>query len=360
MKYLIGLMVVFTLLSCNKKKDGIKPKLGNITESIYASGVIKAENQYVVYSTNSGILKKINVAVGQAIIKGQLLFEIENEKAELNTENARLTYQLSQNSNSFIQDKISEIEMKVISLNDKLVFDKSIYERSKRLKAQDVIAEVDFEKTELAYKTSKLNYESAQKELSQLKSQLQNEQKKNNINLKINQKSQNDFNIKSDLSGQLFDILVKEGALISPQTPMAIIGKKNSFLLELNVDENDMVRLKLNQDVLVSMDSYKNQIFEATVDKIYPIMDERSRTFKIEAHFVNPPKKLYPNLSAEANIVIQTKKNTLIIPKNYLLKNDSVIIADNVKRKVKIGLSDYEKVEILDGLKAEETIYKPQ
>ena len=121
-----------------------------------------------------------------------------------------------------------------------------------------------------------------------------------------------------------------------------------------------MVRLKLKQEVLVSMDSYKNQTFEATIDKIYPIMDERSRTFKIEAHFVNPPQKLYPNLSAEANIVIQTKKNTLIIPKSYLMKDDSVLVDENVKRKVKIGLSDYQKVEILEGLKAEETIYKPQ
>ena len=360
MKYVVIFTIVYTLLSCNQKEEGILPTKGNITESIYASGVIKAEDQYVVYSTNSGILKKINVTVGQPIVKGQLLFEIENDKAELNTENARLTYQLSVNSNSFVQDKILESELKIKSLKDKMEFDKSIYERNYRLKVQNVIAEVEFEKAELAYKTSKLSYQSAKKQLSQLKLQLQNEQKKNNINLRINQKSQSDFNIKSDLSGQLFDILVKEGTLISPQIPMATIGKKNSFLLELNVDEKDMVRLKLKQEVLVSMDSYKNQTFEATIDKIYPIMDERSRTFKIEAHFVNPPQKLYPNLSAEANIVIQTKKNTLIIPKSYLMKDDSVLVDENVKRKVKIGLSDYQKVEILEGLKAEEIIYKPK
>ena len=360
MKNKIFAIVALLLLSCTKKEDGIKPTIGEVTESVYASGVIKSENQYTVFSTTNGILKKINISVGQSISRGQSLFEIESEKAQLNTENALLTYQLSQNSNHYIQDKIAEMEMKVQSANDKLALDKSIFDRYSRIKVYKVISEVDFEKVELAYKNSKLNYESAKKQLSQLKAQLQNEQRRNNINLKINQKSQSDFNIKSAFSGQLFDVLVKEGTLISSQTPLAIIGQKDAFLLELEVDENDMVRVNLNQPILVTMDSYKNQVFEAKVDKIYPIMDERSRTFKIEAHFVNTPKKLYPNLTAEANIIIQTKKNAITIPKEYLLKDDFVLINKTEKQKVKVGLSDYQKVEILEGLKPDEMIYKPQ
>ncbi len=72
----------------------------------------------------------------------------------------------------------------------------------------------------------------------------------NSINLKINQKSQSDFSVKSAFSGKLFDVLVKEGALITPQTPLAIIGKANSFLLELEVDENDMVRVNIGQQAI--------------------------------------------------------------------------------------------------------------
>jgi multidrug efflux pump subunit AcrA (membrane-fusion protein) len=108
------------------------------------------------------------------------------------------------------------------------------------------------------------------------------------------------------------------------------------------------------------MDSYKGKVFEAIVDKIYPIMDERSRTFKIEAHFTNPPAKLYPNLTAEANIIIQTKKDALTIPKSYLIDDEYVLVNEDEKRKVKVGLSDYQNVEILDGLTVEETIYKPK
>jgi HlyD family secretion protein len=358
MKYTILLMLFF-LFSCTKEK-GIKPNVGTITESVYASGIIKSENQYTVFSTVSGILKKIDVVAGQTIAKDQLLFELEDDKAELNTQNARLTYQLSQNDNHYIQDKISEMEIKVQLARDKLLVDKSLYDRNNRIKQYNVISEVDFEKVELAYKSSLLNLQTSQKQLSQLKSQLNFDQNKNNILLQIGQKTQNDYQIKSAFSGQLFDVLVKEGTLISPQIPLAVIGQKNAFLLELEVDENDMARIKLNQPILVTLDSYKNQVFEAKVDKIYPIMNQMSRTFKIEAHFVKVPPKLYPNLSAEANIIIQTKKNAITIPRNYLLKGDSIQVGKKEKRKVKTGLSDYQKIEILEGLKSDETIYKPK
>ena len=354
-------LVLFLVFSCSKKENSaIKPTLGAVTESVYASGVIKAEGQYTVFATVNAVLQKVKVRPYQLINQGQLLFELENEKAELNTENARLAYQLSLQSNRYIQDKIAEMEMKVQLAADKLALDESIYRRNKNVKDFQGISEVDFEKVTLNYKSATLNYQTAKKQLAQLKAQLDNEQNRNNINLKINQKSQNDFNVKSAFSGQLFDVLVKEGALITPQTPLAIIGKKNAFLLELEVDENDMVRVEVGQKAIITMDSYQDQVFEAIVDKIYPIMDVRSRTFKIEAHFIQAPRKLYPNLTAEANIVIQTKKKALTIPKRYLIEGQYVLVNTDEKRKVKTGLSDYQKVEILEGLTAEETIYKPE
>lgn len=356
----ILILLLFCISSCNQKGEGIQPTIGDVTESVYASGVIKAEGQYTVYATVNGVLRKIRVLAGQNISQNQELFELESEKAALNTENARLAYQLSLESNRYIQDKIAEMEMKVQAAKDKLTLDESIYNRNKQVKNLQAISEVDFERVELTYKSSKINYESAQKQLTQLKAQLRNDQNRNSVNLKINQQAQSDFTVKSAFSGRLFDVLVKEGTLVTPQTPLAIIGESNSFVLELDVDENDMVRIELGQKILVTMDSYKGQVFEATVDKIYPIMNERSRTFKIEAHFAEVPKKLYPNLTAEANIIIRTKKKAITIPKNYLIDGKYVLVNTNEKRQVKTGLSDYQKVEIIEGLKAEETIYAPQ
>ena len=108
------------------------------------------------------------------------------------------------------------------------------------------------------------------------------------------------------------------------------------------------------------MDSYKGRVFEAVVMKIDPIMNEQSKSFTIEAAFINPPPTLYPNLTVEANIVIAIKEKALVIPRNYLMEDNYVMMPDKVKRKVETGLKDYEKVEILKGISAMDEIIKPQ
>jgi transcriptional regulator of nitric oxide reductase len=61
-----------------------------------------------------------------------------------------------------------------------------------------------------------------------------------------------------------------------------------------------------------------------------------------------------------ANIVIEIKEKALTIPRNYLINNEYVLLANQEKRKVVVGLKDYEKVEIISGLTAKELLFKPE
>ena len=106
-------------------------------------------------------------------------------------------------------------------------------------------------------------------------------------------------------------------------------------------------------------DSYKGLVFEAVVIKINPIMNDRSRSFSVEAGLITKPPALYPNLTTEANIIIQTKEKALLIPRNYLIDESFVMMENKEKRKVTTGLKDYQKVEILSGLTVNDIILKP-
>jgi multidrug efflux pump subunit AcrA (membrane-fusion protein) len=161
------------------------------------------------------------------------------------------------------------------------------------------------------------------------------------------------------VNGRVYSILKEPGEMVTPQSPVAVIGDAGNFILELQVDEFDIAKLRLGQKVLVTMDSYKGQVFEATIQKIDPIMNERSRSFTVDAVFVSKPPALYPNLTAEANIIIQTKENAITIPRSFLTDDDCVITEDKQKRKVITGLKDYQKVEILRGITAKDFILKP-
>jgi len=110
MKIIFPFLAVLTTIACKDNNNGIQPTVGDITQSVYASGSVKADGQYVVYSTVSGELRKVNITVGDIIVKGQSLFELDSDKAQLNTESAQLTYQLSSENSSYIKNKISEME----------------------------------------------------------------------------------------------------------------------------------------------------------------------------------------------------------------------------------------------------------
>ena len=353
-------LLLFIFTACTKERPSTKPTIENITESVYASGTVKAIDQYNVYATVSGILQRTNIAQGDTVTQGQTLFQLENVTSGLNTENSRLALELTKENSSKGSDRLQEIETSVNLARDKYLLDSSIYFRQKKLWEQNVGSQIDFEQKQLSFNASKNNYQAARNKLAQAKLQLQNDLKRAEVNYDINQKFQKDFSIRSAINGRAYDILKDVGELITPQTPIAIIGKTDTFQLVLEVDENDIVRIKKGQAIVVTMDSYKGEAFDAVVDVIYPIMSERSRTFTIEAHFTKPPPQLFPNLTVEANIVIQTKNNVITIPKDYLFENNFVFISKDEKREVKTGLRDYKKVEILQGLDKEQVIYLPQ
>lgn len=88
-------------------------------------------------------------------------------------------------------------------------------------------------------------------------------------------------------------------------------------------------------------------------------MNERSRSVTIEAQFTRQPPNLLPNLSAEANVLIQTKQNALTIPRSFLAADSFVVLQNGEKKKVTIGLKDYQVVEITGGLTANDVLLKP-
>ncbi len=353
-------MATFLLLSCQDKQEKVKAKLHSITESVYASGIVKAKQQYIIYPTVSGLLKKKYVVPGDVVAVNQDLFLIENNVSSLTTQNAELAYDLAKDNAAENSTVINDLKINLEQTKDKLSFDSSLYFRQQNLWDQNVGTKNELDQKKLTYQSSLKTYQAALNKLKQTKTQLRNEVERTKNNLLIGQKQTQDFTIKSELNGKVYDILKEEGELVNVQVPLAIIGETNHFVLEFQVDELDIIKIKTGQLVKITLDSYKGKVFDAYITQVHPIMNENSRTFKVEAVFKEAPQKLYPNLTAEANIIIQTKKNALTIPTAYLLDDRYVLVDAKKKKAVVTGLKDYQYVEILSGLDSSEYIYLPK
>lgn len=358
--YYFTFCLLILLSACSEEKEQTRAVISDITFSLYASGAIKSKDQYTVLSTVPGVIKQIHVEPGALVKKGDLLFTLENREATLNAENARQVLDFSASNSRKNSDKLQEALSQVEASKEKYQNDSAIYFRQKKLWEQNIGTRLDFDQRHLAFTTSKINYDVSVRRLVQLKNQLDNDVELSKINYQIAKKRQGDYLIRSEIAGKVFDVIKNQGELIGPQTALGILGKPDEFYLEMNVDENDITSVKLGQEVAITLDSYKGKLFRGRVSKIFPIMDDRSRTFRVEAVFSEPPATLYPNLTAEANIIVKVKKKAIIIPRSYLDKDNQVWLQDGTKKKVVTGLQDERNVEIVKGLSTQEVIYKPE
>jgi HlyD family secretion protein len=329
-----------------------------ITESVYASGMIVSKNQYQVFATVSGIVEEVFADEGTSVEIGSPILSIVNVTQQLMEDNAKSSAEF--NALNFNHGKIEEARSFVSLAKSQMENDAIMLERQQNLWAQNIGTKITLEQKELAFKNSKNNYSSAQEKLKELKKQLNYLSKQAQNNLLISNKNKGDYLLKSKVKGKVYKMNLVKGEIVTPQIPIAIIGDDEKYLLEMQVDEYDIVTIKLGMPVLVVLNSYKDSVFNAVVTKINPIMNVQSRTFTIEAVFVRPPSALYPNISFEANVVIRTKKDALLIPRNYLL-NDSTVVNKAGKRLiVKTGLKDYQMVEILSGIGMNEELIPPK
>jgi HlyD family secretion protein len=343
--------------SCKKKQQKILPTVESITESVYASGIVKSKNQYKVFSTVNGLVNDVLVTDGDIVKKGDILLKITNTTAALNTENAKIT--ADYNAVHANAERLNELQINISLAKARMDEDASLQRRQQNLWNENIGSKYELEQRQLAYKNSATAYEAAKLRFTQLQKQTQFQEKQSQKNVEISSAINNDFSIKSNADGKVYNILMKKGEMVNTLSPVAIVGDIKTFEIELQVDEYDVVKIKIGQKIVLNMDSYKGQVFEAIVTKINPTMNERTKSFTVDADFVNQPNNLFPNLSCEANIVLAVKENAITIPRNYLMNGDYVLLTNNEKRKVVIGLKDYQKAEIVNGLKASEFILKP-
>lgn len=353
-------ILIFTLLSffsCNKKTETTHPVRGSITESVYASGIVKSENQYQAFASANGILENIFVTEGDTVKKGQALLSISGEAQKLTKQNAELEARYADiNSN---QGKLNEAKLLLELAGNKMKNDSVLYFRQLNLWQQQVGSKVELEQRELSYENSKTAWYSSQVRYDDLKRQVDLASAQTKNKLLISDTQEHDYTLRSEIDGVVFSLLKEKGEMVTSQTPLAILGTPSHFILEMQVDEYDIVKIKPGMDVLVTMDTYKGNVFEGLVTKVYPYMNERSKTFKVEADFIHPPDRLFPNISFEANILLQKKENAILIPRAYLIGDSLVLKKGGDTAVVKTGLRDYLKVEIISGVTDADELQKP-
>ncbi|NBG66319.1 efflux RND transporter periplasmic adaptor subunit [Acidiluteibacter ferrifornacis] len=357
-RVMVSLLASLLIGACQGDKSEIKPSTGALVESVYSSIIIEPDSFYQVYAAARGIIDEIYVKEGDLISKGDPIARIVDDNSKLLSENAALEMNLAQQNYEGQSNLIKDLQNELAVAKLKLINDSINLERQKRLWNQQIGSRTELEQRQLVYETSLNNVNTLKRKLDRKQDELKVllQKSKNNYTNSLN--NYKDYNVLSRVNGQVYELLKEEGELLSEQEPIGVIGSSNRFLIKMQVDEVDIVRIKTGQLVYVTLDAYNSQVFEAEVKQIIPQMNQATQTFWVEARFTNPPAVLYSGLRGEANIVIARKENVLTIPLEYLYSSDQVLTEKDTLF-VKTGLRSLERVEIIEGLDSNTKIIKP-
>ena len=358
MRFFIMILMGSLLFSCGEEQEKIIPQKMSLTESVYASVTIQPDSLYQVYAAVGGILDQNMVDEGDVVLKGTPLLQIINNAPKLTTENAKLSLQLaSQNfsgSSAILKALEDEIQAAILSFqNDSINFF-----RQKRLWEQQIGSKVEYDNRKLAYELSRNKLNLLRSRYARTKNELQTQVLQARNNYESSQINTMDFTVTSKINGKVYALLKEPGEIVSTMEPLAAVGSASVFLIKMLVDEVDIVKLKVGQKTLVTLDAYPSIVFTAQVAKIYPRKDERSQTFTVEAVFNDPPKTLYPGLAGEGNIIVAEKENVLTIPKTYVIEGNKVRTVNGVV-EVSLGLQNLAMVEVLGGIDEHTELLKP-
>lgn len=346
------------LFSCGREdENAISPQIGGITESVYASGKILSVDQYEAFTNASGPIQEIFVSEGDSVEIGTPILAVYSEREKLNRESAEIARSYADLKTN--QSKLRDLQLTIDLAKSKMLNDSLLLERQKHLWKQNIGTEVELEQKGLAYQNSKTAFDASELRYQDLKRDIEFNEKNASKNLAISQVLESEYILKSKIKGTLYALLKEKGEMVTPQIALAVLGSTENFLLELKVDEYDISKVKLDQPIIVSMDSYKGETFEAKATKIYPIMDSNTKSFTIEAVFTKAPSRLYPNLTLEANIILEVNENALIIPRTYLIDDQFVLDESGDTIPVKVGIRNYQSAQILEGITSTTKIIKP-
>ncbi len=147
---------------------------------------------------------------------------------------------------------------------------------------------------------------------------------------------------------------------------IAEIADVSRMRVVVNVDETDIARIALGQDVDVTFDAYPYELFGAKVIKIAPqaIVDQNVTTVPVTVELDYADRRLKPEMNATCDFVTARKKNVLYVPNEAVKETDRgmvVTVVENgrqVERKVRVGEIGNDYTEITSGLRVGETIVR--
>lgn len=350
-KIIIGLTSIVLMTSCGKKIAETKPIRKDVTETVFASGVLEAKNTYTLKAQTDGYLSAINFEEGDIVKTGSILAVVDNKENSFNNESARELYNIAQSNTQSNAPALLQAQNAIRLNQQKMEQDSVQYLRYKKLFESNSVSKLDFENQALQYKTSKTNYASSLENYKQLKQQAKQQVISNKAAKEVNNIVLSKNQIKAVKSGKVYKKYKQIGDYVARGESIAMIGESENIYAKVNVDEGNIGKVKVGQEVLVQLNINKDKTYRGKISEIKPSFDESSQSFICKIYFSEALGFNIVNTQLQSNIIVETTKGALLIPRNYIDFGGNVQVKDKEgKTKITTKFVSNEWVQVLTGI----------
>lgn len=268
---------------------------GTIVSTVAATGNLSAVTTVQVGTQVSGTIQKLYVDFNSRVKKGQPIAEIDPSLFNASVAQAEGSY-LSAEAN---------LQKARVTLADT----ERTFKRYKKMLADGIISQGDFDATETAVQSSVAAVKAAEGALAQSRGSLM--QAKTNLRYSV---------IRSPVDGVVISRAIDVGqtvaASFSTPTLFTIAQDLTKMQIEVSTDEADISRIQLDQDASFTVDSYPEQTFRGKVIQIRsaPVITQNVVTYVVVVNVNNSDLKLKPGMTANVSIEVAKKVDVLKLP----------------------------------------------
>jgi HlyD family secretion protein len=348
-----------------------KVERGDLAKSVVATGKIEPVAKVELKSKASGIVKKWYAEAGDKVKIGDVLVELDKEEILARVRSARAALQAAEANQTGAQAELERAKVDAEGPDVPLL--KRAYDRALEMAKSGVISEAALDDAQKAYKLAVNKRDVARAQLDVQKAnitQAEAQVAEAQANLAQLEEEYRNSTLVSPMNGLVLSRDVEIGDAVSSilvmgsaATPVMTLGDTNEVYVKGKVDESDIGKVYLGQPARIKVESFRDKSFQGKVTRIAPMGEEKDNvtTFEVRVSITNATGELKAAMTANAEIILDEHKNTLLIPEGAILydadKKPSVEVPDpkqkDGKRKVAIelGISNGAKAEVLAGLK---------
>jgi HlyD family secretion protein len=372
----VGATATYGFLARSRAKVEIDPtklvsvERGDLAKSVVATGRIEPISKVEIKSKANGIIKELKVDIGDLVTPGQILAELDKENLSARLREAQAALTASQSNLKAAQAEYEK--NKIEADNPDLSFARRNMERSQQLFKDGLVPQQSFDDTRRSFEQAENRLQVAKSQLGVTHARVLQAQANVAQAEAAAERAKEELDnatIRSPIKGIVLSRDVEIGSPVSSilnlgssASPIMILGDISKVFVKGKVDEADIGLVRLGQLARIKVETFKEKQFEGRVTMISPMGVEKENvvSFEVEVSIENTGGDLRANMTANAEIVLEEHRATLIIPESAISYDAQRIAwvelpapgspSGKEKKQIRVGVSNGTRTEVVEGL----------